>query len=95
VRRSAGERVRRQPERTVLYRAVQAGWDSFVLGVAAAGRSVPRFCQRKAAAFMRCRILAHGLARVQCEDCGQDDVVALVHRMTCEPAREGEAVVWR
>ena len=47
----------------------------FVSRVAATGHVVPRFCEREAAAFLRCGILAHGLARVHCDDCGEDDVV--------------------
>jgi hypothetical protein len=50
-------------------------------GAAAAGRSVPRFCQREAAAFSRCGILAHGFVRVHCGGCGHDDVVAFSRAM--------------
>ncbi len=54
--------MRREPEGTVLYRAVQAAWGSFVGGVEANERSVPRFCTREVDAFMRCGVLAHGFA---------------------------------
>jgi hypothetical protein len=47
VRSVMGERIRREPERTVLHRAVQAGWAAFVRSVAAKERSVPRFCRRE------------------------------------------------
>ena len=70
------QRVRRQPEGTVLYRAVQAAWQPFVGQVATGERLVPRFCRREVEAFLRCGILAHGFARMHCGDCGQDDVVA-------------------
>jgi hypothetical protein len=76
VRSQQAQRARRQPEGAVLYQAVQAGWSTFVSRVAATGRVVPRFCDREAAAFLRCGILAHGFARVHCDDCGRDDVVA-------------------
>ena len=69
---------RREPETTVLYRVVQAEWNTFVQRVAAGERVVPRFCLRELEGFMRCGILAHGFARVHCDTCGKDDVVALV-----------------
>lgn len=99
MRRSEGERVRRQPEQTVLYRAVQAGWDAFVRRGAAAGRSVPRFCQREDAAFFRCGILAHGFARVHCDGCGHDDVVAFSCKgrgfcPSCGAARMVDTAAW-
>jgi hypothetical protein len=53
-----GERVRREPEGAVLYRAVQAVWGTFVGGVEARERSVPRFCVREVEAFLRCGALA-------------------------------------
>jgi hypothetical protein len=37
---------------------------------------MPRFCVREVDAFLRCGMLAHGFARVWCEACGKDDVVA-------------------
>jgi len=44
--------------------------------LSASERYVPRFCRREVEAFLRCGILAHGFARVWCEECRQDDVVA-------------------
>ena len=76
MRSGDGERVRREPEGTVLYRAVQAGWGAFVRSVEAKDGTVPRFCLREVEAFLRCGVLAHGFARVHCDDCGHDDVVA-------------------
>jgi hypothetical protein len=71
-----GERIRREPERAVLQRAVQAGWAAFVRSVAAKERSVLRFCRREIEAILRCGVLAHGVARVHSDGCGADDVVA-------------------
>ena len=42
----------------------------------AEGRELPAFVWRELEAFLRCGILAHGLARVHCDGCGKDDVVA-------------------
>lgn len=69
-------RQRRQPEDTVLYRVVLSEWATSQEHLAANGRYVPQFCRREVDAFLRCGILAHGFARVWCEDCRQDDVVA-------------------
>ncbi|HEX5052476.1 MAG TPA: transposase zinc-binding domain-containing protein, partial [Planctomycetota bacterium] len=67
---------RREPEQTVLFRVVQAQWRTFVQQVAAGERVVPRFCLREVEGFLRCGILGYGLARVHCDACGVDDVVA-------------------
>ena len=69
-------RQRRQPEDTVLYRVVQSGWATSKAQLAASERYVPQFCRRELDAFLRCGILAHGFARVWCQACRQDDVVA-------------------
>ncbi len=37
---------------------------------------MPRLCRREVEGFLKCGILAHGLLRVHCDDCGKDDVVA-------------------
>ncbi len=92
-------RVRREPEGTVLYRAVQAAWVPFVAQVETGERSVPRFCRREVAAFLRCGILAHGFARVHCGDCGKDDVVAFSCKgrgfcPSCGARRMVETAAW-
>jgi len=94
-----GERSRREPERTVLHRAVQAGWAAFVRSVAAKERSVPRFCQREIEAFLRCGVPAYGVARVHCDGCGADDVVAFSCKgrgicPSCGAARMVDTAAW-
>jgi len=69
-------RKRREPETSVLFRVVQAEWNTFLQRVAACQRVVPRFCVREVESFLRCGILAHGFARVHCDACKKDDVVA-------------------
>jgi hypothetical protein len=68
--------TRRQPEGTVLYQVVQENMATFRRRVEAEGREPPRFVWREVEGFLRCGILAHGFARVHCDDCGKDDVVA-------------------
>ena len=99
MRSVMGERIRREPERTVLHRAVQAGWAAFVRSVAAKERSVPRFCRREIEAFLRCGVLAHGVARVHCDGCGADDVVAFSCKgrgicPSCGAARMVDTAAW-
>ncbi|MCP4039804.1 MAG: hypothetical protein GY733_22865, partial [bacterium] len=69
-------RKRREPEKTVLYRALQGEWRTFCAKVDAGDRSVPRFCRREVEGFLRCGLLCHGFARVLCGSCGKSDVVA-------------------
>ena len=69
-------RQRREPEGTVLYRIVQSEWTTVQSLLAHRERHIPRFCRREVEGFLRCGILAHGFARVFCEDCRQDEVVA-------------------
>ena len=69
----------RRPERAVLYRAVQAHWETFRAGAreASEGSGLPRFVERTFDAYLRCGILAHGFARAHCAACGHDRCVAL------------------
>ena len=69
-------RQRRKPEESVLYQAVQSCWATSLTQLEAGDRHVPRFCCREVEAFLRCGILAHGFARVWCQQCRQNDVVA-------------------
>src|SRR5262245_7128524 len=67
------QRVRRQPEGTVLYRMVQAEWWTFVQRVEAGERVVPRFCGGRwrgscgAAAWPTGRLVRVRITRVRAE----------------------------
>jgi hypothetical protein len=75
--RGGGSRYERQrPEESVLYAVVQRELESFLAQAAARERPVPRFVEREFRAYLRCGILAHGFARVHCDACGFDRVVA-------------------
>ena len=69
---------RREPERSVLYRTIQAHLETFLAQTAGdAERSgLPGFVKREFEAYLRCGILRHGLLRVRCERCGDTTVVA-------------------
>ena len=68
---------RRRPEQTTLYRLVQQHAATFITEtVAAAGADLPQFVKDEFDAFLKCGILAHGLLRLRCGDCGHDKLVA-------------------
>ncbi len=99
MREGASAWRRRQPEGTVLYRLVVAEWGTFVQRAAAGERVVPRFCECEVVAFLRCGILLHGFARVHCDDCGKDDVVAFSCKgrgfcPACGTARMVDTAAW-
>ena len=83
----------------MLYQAVQSAWRTFVGAVEAGERTVPRFCRREVEAFLKCGVLAHGLLRVHCDDCGKDDVVAFSCKgrgfcPSCGTARMVDTAAW-
>lgn len=68
---------RRQPERTVLYRVVQAHLATWLaLHDDGQGRSAPALTEREFRRYLDCGILAHRFARARCADCGHDFIVA-------------------
>jgi hypothetical protein len=77
VARGSGPHYERhRPEESVLYGVIQRELESFLAQAAARDRAVPRFVEREFRAYLRCGILAHGFARVHCDACGFDRVVA-------------------
>ncbi len=94
-----GVRERRTPETTVLYRTVQAHLATFLQGIADRERALPRFCVRELEGFLRCGILSYGLARVYCELCRRDDVVAFSCKgrgfcPSCGTRRMADTALW-
>ena len=68
---------RRQPEQTVLYRAIATHLPTFLARTAGEdGTGWPAFVRREFEAYLKCGRLEHGLVRVQCERCGDTPVVA-------------------
>jgi hypothetical protein len=67
--------VPREPERTVLYRAIAGAVETFLAIARARDRLVPRFVEREFRAYLECGILAHGFLRVHCDACGHDRLV--------------------
>ncbi|MDO8349366.1 MAG: transposase [Planctomycetota bacterium] len=92
-------RKRREPETTVLYRLVQAEWNTFVQRAEAGERVVPRFCRREVEGYLRCGVLGYGFARVHCAQCKQDEVVAFSCKgrgfcPSCGTRRMADTAAW-
>jgi hypothetical protein len=67
---------RREPEHSALYGALQSRLETFLAQARVEGDGLPKFVERELRAFLRCGILAHGFARVHCDGCGHDRLVA-------------------
>lgn len=65
---------RREPERGALYRVLSGHLATFRARLDAdeTRAGLPRHVQRELSSYLRCGILAHGFARVRCDDCGKD-----------------------
>ena len=68
--------ARRRPEESVLYAVVQAELEGFLAHARARERTLPRFVERELRAFLACGILAKGFARVRCDACAREQLVA-------------------
>ena len=67
---------RRQPEGTVLYEAVRDNLATLLAEASEGGRGLPRYVERDFAKYLECGVLAHGFARVRCESCKDELLVA-------------------
>jgi hypothetical protein len=67
---------RRQPEQTVLYEAVRQNLATFLEEANQQGRGLPRYVERDFTRYLECGVLAHGFARVRCESCKEELLVA-------------------
>jgi len=68
---------RREPEKTVLYQAVQAHLATFLAELRAADeRGLPQYVELEFTRYLACGILGEGFTRVRCDGCGNDFLVA-------------------
>ena len=75
----AGVYRRREPTATPLYPIVQHHLETFLAEAAEAdpdGEGVPGWVEDDFRAYLRCGILAHGFARVRCDVCAAERLVA-------------------
>ena len=69
----------RRPTTTPLYPVVQHHLETFLAQATERdpmGYGVPSWVEKDLRAYLRCGILAHGFARVRCEDCGHERLLA-------------------
>jgi hypothetical protein len=70
---------RRDPTATPLYPLVQHHLETFLADAAAAdpdGEGLPQWVEDDFRAYLRCGILAHGFARIRCDACAAERLVA-------------------
>ena len=68
---------RREPEKTLLYNLVRENLNTFLeYADARGGGALPKYVRGEFRRYLECGILGRGFARVRCEDCGHDSVVA-------------------
>ena len=70
---------RRRPERTLLYRTVQAHfatWLALARDAQDDADAVPGYIEREFRRYLECGIPAHGFARAHCGQCGHDFLIA-------------------
>ncbi|APW46398.1 transposase zinc-binding domain-containing protein [Rhodoferax antarcticus] len=73
----------RHPERTLLYRTIAEHFETW-LELSSAGQfdgqgdnhTPPAYVEKAFRKYLECGIFAHGFARVRCDDCGDDFLVA-------------------
>jgi hypothetical protein len=70
------EYARHRPELTPCYQVVQNQLNTFISDRQAEGRPLPDYVIEEFDEFLKCRILAHGFLRLQCNQCHKDMVVA-------------------
>ena len=69
--------VPRRPTETVLHRAVRENLDSFLAHTRETyERPLPRYVEQELRAYLRCGVFSHGFARLRCETCRHDLLVA-------------------
>lgn len=71
------EYERRRPEETPLYQIVRDHLDTFLAHAREHhNKGIPKYVESELRAYLKCGILAHGVAHAQCKDCGREIVVA-------------------
>ncbi|MBI4404035.1 MAG: transposase zinc-binding domain-containing protein, partial [Deltaproteobacteria bacterium] len=70
--------VRHEPQKTILYRAVEENFLTFAQAIEETGQGrLPTHVYREVEAYMDCGILACGFIRVRCRNCHYEKLVAL------------------
>ena len=81
---------RREPEHTALHTVVREHLERFLEEARSRGEDgYPPFIEREFRRYLDCGLLCHGFARVRCEACGEEILVAF---LTC-PLQIGPVVI--
>lgn len=77
--------VRREPEKTLLYKIINEFYSQYLLHLADEGRTLPQYIQKEFDDYLKCGLLEYGFLRVRCEDCHHEKMVAFSckHRGLC------------
>jgi hypothetical protein len=67
---------RRRPEKTLLYRTIEAYWPLFVVEQARVGKKLPLFIHQEFDDYLKCGIPEFGFVRTYCYQCQYSGVVA-------------------
>ncbi|MCW2311309.1 hypothetical protein M2244_001037 [Rhodoferax antarcticus] len=88
----------RHPERTLLYRTIAEHFETW-FELASAGQfdgqgqgdhhTPPAYVEKAFRKYLECGIFAHGFARIRCDDCGDDFLVAFSCKGRCAIAWNG------
>jgi Putative transposase/Transposase zinc-binding domain len=87
--------TRRSPEETLLYQTIQHHMNSFFAQCDQMDKAVPVFVKKEFTDYLRCGILANGFARIYCQECRFDRLVAFSCKkrgfcMSCIAKRNNE-----
>ena len=86
---SPARHQRHRPEKTTLYRVVQAHLDTYLafVDIETGGAGLPTFVTDEFDAFLACGILADGFLRLSCDGCREEKLVAFSckRRGICPP----------
>ena len=66
----------RRPEQTLLHRVVRENLETLLAEASADGEGLPGFVEREFRKYVGCGALARGFARVACNRCGKEELVA-------------------
>jgi hypothetical protein len=67
---------RHRPEETLLWRLAHEHWQDFLQEAGDAGTTLPRYVLDEFDGYLSCGLLEHGVARLGCEGCGHELLVA-------------------
>lgn len=74
---------RHSPEKGLLYRTIEQSWSSFVTKCEDENHPVPAFFKKEFAAYLQCGVSTYGFARIYCQECRYDRLIAFSCKKRC------------